>query len=155
MLRLILGLLIVFSSVIIGLHFSQRLTERKRILQEFSALFKKAEVMISYSAADLCEVFSENFAGHRFIYGEPFENQWNKMIGQYKSVLTDEDISVLSGFAHGIGATDTENQSRHIGMYISLLDERIDSANRDIDEKSKLYRVLPVSVGLMISVLLI
>ena len=155
MLKLILGLCIVFCSALIGLHFSQRLTERKRILQEFSALLKKAEVMISYSAADLCEVFSDNFGDYRFTYGEPFEKQWNDMVSQYKSVLTDGDISVLTGFAQGIGATDTENQSRHIGMYISLLDERIQSANKDIEEKSKLYRVLPVSVGLMLSVLLI
>lgn len=155
MLKLILGLGIVFSSAIIGLHFSQRLTERKRILQEFSALFKRAEVMISYSAADLCEVFSDNFADHQFIYGEPFENQWMEMVSRYNSILTDDDITVLTGFTQGIGATDTVNQSRHIGMYISLLDERIGSANRDIEEKSKLYRVLPLSAGLMLAILLI
>lgn len=155
MLKLILGLFIVFSSALIGLHFSQRLTERKRILQEFSALLKKAEVMISYSAADLCKVFSDNFADYQFIYGEPFDAQWAELVNKYKSLLNDEDISVLTGFAQGIGATDTDNQSLHIGMYISLLDERIGSANRDIEEKSKLYRVLPLSAGLMLAILLI
>ena len=155
MLRLILALGIVFSSALIGLHFSQRLTGRRRILQEFSALLKRAEVMISYSAADLCEVFSDNFADYRFTYDDPFAVQWAELVDRYKSLLNDDDISVLNGFAQGIGTTDTDNQSRHIGMYISLLGERIDSATKDIEEKSKLYRALPVSIGLMLSVLLI
>ena len=77
------------------------------------------------------------------------------MVVQNKSVLTDEDISVLTGFAQGIGVSDAANQSRHIGMYISLLDEQIGYAAKDIEEKSKLYRVLPLSAGLMLAILLI
>lgn len=155
MLRLMLCLLIVLSGVMIGLYCSQRLSRRKAILSEFSSMLGKAKLMISYSADELCRIFFDNFAGFIFTPDESFDVQWAELVSRYRSVLTDDDISVLNGFAEGVGASDTESQIQHIELYIKLLDERIVSAQRDIDEKSKLFRVLPVSAALMLSILLI
>ena len=155
MLKLILCLVIVISGAMIGLYYSQRLSRRKAVLSDFCSMLNKAKLMISYNAADLCEVFSDNFADFVFTHGEPFGTQWAELVSQYRAVLSDEDVSVLSGFADGIGASDTESQIQHIELYIKLLNERIESAQRDIDEKSKLYRVLPISAALVLSILLI
>lgn len=155
MLRLILCLLIVLSGVMIGLYCSQRLSKRKTTLSEFSSMLGRAKLLISYSADELCRIFSDNFAGYVFKSDEAFDVQWAELISRYRSVLSDDDISVLTGFAEGIGASDAESQIQHIELYIRLLGEQISSAQRDIDEKSKLYRVLPVSAALILSILLI
>ena len=69
--------------------------------------------------------------------------------------ITNEDIILLKNFADGIGAGDTDSLKKHFELYLTLLDEQISRSQSDIDTKSKMYRIIPVSAGLIISILII
>ena len=155
MLRLLMSLGIVICSAVAGAHFSQRLVCRRDILTRFSDLLRKACALISYEQGDLTEVFSDNFAGYVFSRDRPFDIQWRELADSVGDTLSKEDIILLKNFADGLGKSDNDSQLKHIQLYITLLGERIARAQSDIDNKSKLYRVVPVSAGLLISILII
>ncbi len=152
--RLVLGLLLVFSGTAVGLHLSARLSRRREVLTEISALLSAASIRIGYRAGDLCEVFSENFAGFSFRYDAPFDEQWRAFIDSF-DCLTAGDRELLCGFADELGASDSKSQQRHIAMYAKLVEEHLDSARAELESKAKLCRVLPVSAGFVLAILIL
>lgn len=153
--KLVLCTGIVISGALIGLHYSVKLTSRLDILQEFSVLFNMAAAKIEYSSGDLCEVFSDNFAGYEFIRGAAFYEQWECFVDSFKDNLSEHDSAVLKEFGSKLGLGDTDNQINHIRLYSKLTEECIAQAREDISSKAKLYRTIPVSVGVVISILII
>lgn len=153
--KMILCLLILFSAAIIGLHLSQRMTRRRDILQCFDVLLHRAATMIEYNAGDLCEVFSDNFAGFEFHHTLPFDIQWERFIMSFSSVLKKDDIALLMDFMKELGQADAEAQRRHIALYSELLREHIEEAQNDINTKAKMVRIVPLSAGVVISLLVI
>lgn len=155
MIKLFLCILILFCGAVIGLHLSQRLTRRKDILSEFEVLFHRAMIGIEYNAGDLCEVFSDNFAGFVFEHPIPFHVQWKRFIESFSYILTKDDIWMLLSFTNDLGAADCESQRRHISLYSELLREHIEHAREEIRTKGKMYRIIPLSVGMVISLMVI
>ena len=154
-LKLLLCILIIFCGAVIGLHFSQRLIRRRDVLQGFDKLFHRAMIQIAYNAGNLCEVFSENFADHPFSHSVPFDVQWLRFIDSFRLILSKDDLDVLSDFTKGLGAADCASQQRHITLYVRLLQEHIESAQEDIRTKSKMYRLVPLSAGIVIALMMI
>ena len=62
-----------------------------------------------------------------------------------------KDIS----FAQNLGKADVNGEISHIQMYIDMLNDCVEDAKNNINSKSKLYRTLGVSFGLLISILLL
>ena len=153
--KLYLCILILFCGAVIGLHLSQKLTRRKEILTEFEVLFHRALIRIEYNAGDLCEVFSDNFAAYEFEHTIPFEIQWGRFINGFSYLLTKDDIAMLLSFTKELGASDCESQRRHISLYSDMLKEHIDEAQEEIRKKAKVYRIIPLSVGIVISLMVI
>jgi len=122
---------------------------------DFEKLFHRAALNIEYNAGDLYEVFSENFAGCSFQRALPFDQQWISFVNCFSPVLSKADIRMLCEFAVGLGTADCEAQKNHIALYVKLLQEHILSAQEDIRKKSKMYRVIPISIGVIIALLLI
>lgn len=154
-LKLILCILILFSGTLIGLHLSQRLTRRRDILLGFDGMLHRAAIQIEYNAGDLCEVFSDNFADFTFQHNRPFDEQWAELLDSFSYILTKEDMRMLSEFTKGLGTADSEAQRSHIALYIQFLGEHIASAQEEIQVKSKMYRIIPLSLGMVLSLLLI
>lgn len=151
----VLCILILFSSAVIGISLSQRPVRRRDTLLDFEKLLHRAAVKIEYNAGDLCEVFSDNFADYSFRHSMPFSVQWTELIQSFSHVLTKADVRMLQEFAEGLGTADCEAQQNHIALYLKLLQEHVGSAQEDIRVKSRMYRVVPVSVGVVIALLLI
>lgn len=155
MIKLFLCILILFCCAVIGLHLSQRLTRRKDVLSGFEVLFHRALIRIEYNAGDLCEVFSDNFADFEFQHSLPFDIQWMRFVDRFSYVLIKDDVQMLRSFINGLGAADCEAQRQHISLYCELLREHIANAREEIGTKSKMYRIIPLSVGIVISLMVI
>ncbi len=155
MIRLALCLLLVFSGAVIGLSCARRLRQRCETLLSFQNLFRKAALKTTYHGGDLCEVFRDNFAGHTFRYGEPFDAQWKELVARFQHTLSKEDRSLLVQFAEDFGAADPQSQRRRLELYVRLLEEQLHQAKEAAEKKSKLYRVLPLSAGTVLALLLI
>lgn len=154
-LKLFSCIVILFCGAIVGVHLSHRLVKRRDILAEFDMMLHRTLIQIEYNAGDLYEAFSDNFAGYSFDRNAPFDEQWRDLVKSCSAVLTKEDRFLLTGFSDGFGTADSESQRRHIIMCRQLLREQIDSAKEDIRTKSKMYRIVPLSAGIVISLLLI
>ncbi len=155
MLKMFLCILLIFCSGIVGVHLSQRLVRRKDILTGFDVMFHRASIQIEYNAGDLCEVFSDNFAGYDFNRSSPFSVQWDRFVKSFSYVLTKEDSAMLTEFTKELGTADSDSQRRHIVLYTTLLREQINDAQEDIQTKSKMYRIVPISIGIILALLLI
>lgn len=155
MVKTLLCIIIVFCGAVTGLHLSHRLTKRHDVLTGFEKMLHHALIQIEYNAGDLCEAFSDNFASYVFCRDAPFDRQWHDFVDSVSSTLTKDDISLMNEFLNGLGTADSEAQRRHIQLYIRLLQERIDSAKEDIRSKSKAFRIVPLSAGAVIALLLI
>ena len=155
MFKLTLCLALLMCSAVVGLHYSGRLKERCDTLNSVAVMLNTASIRVSYSSGDLCEVFSDNFAGYHFMRGEPFDGQWSSFVDSISRSLKKDDIILLKNFINGMGTTDIESEQRRIRLYTEQLSDRLSSAQRDMELKSKLYRTLPISAGLIISILVI
>lgn len=155
MIKLFLCILILFCGAVVGLHLSQRLSQRKDILTEFEVLFHRAMIRIEYNAGDLCEVFSDNFAEYDFEHTIPFEIQWQRFISSFSYVLTKDDKRMLLSFTNGLGTADCDSQKQHITLFSEMLREHIENARDEIQKKAKMYRIIPLSVGMAISLIVI
>ena len=154
-LRLLLCILIMFCGAVIGLHFSQRLTRRRDILLGFEKLFHRAQTQISYNSGCLCEVFGENFASFVFSRSLPFDEQWERFVRQFSYFLSKDDAALLLDFSRGLGTADGEAQQKHIAMFSELLRGHIQNAQEEIGNKSKAFRIIPLSVGMAIALLMV
>lgn len=153
--KLILCIVILFCGAVIGIHLSQRLTRRRDVLTEFEVLFHRALIRIEYNAGDLCEVFSDNFAEFPFEHNVPFDIQWQRFVDSFSYVLSKDDIGLLRSFTNDLGAADIESQRQHISLFSELLKEHIRQAQDDIQKKAKMVRIIPLSVGMVISLMVI
>lgn len=151
MLKLILSLVLMISSLFIGQSMSSRLYRRKETLSLFIRDLRTAVTKLEYSEATLYELF-DSFS---FESDQPFVPQWEGLISRYHSCLNKKDIAILTDFARELGGGDTQSQIRHIQYYLSLLEMQQSRAQEDIDQKANLYRILGFSAGVTISLMLI
>lgn len=155
MLKLALCMTIIGASVAIGISLSSKLSQRVEILSQYMKLLEEVSVRLRYTGDPLAVLFQDNFVGYTFLRERPFENQFQEMTRRSKDVLLPIDIRLLDDFARDLGAGDSESQLQHIRLYIKMLEERSKEAREDLKSKGKLYRVLPLSAGIAVAVLLI
>lgn len=146
---------IIGASVAIGISLSSKLSQRVEILSQYMKLLEEVSVRLRYTGDPLAVLFQDNFVGYTFLRERPFENQFQEMTRRFKDVLLPIDIRLLDDFARDLGAGDSESQLQHIRLYIKMLEERSKEAREDLKSKGKLYRVLPLSAGIAVAVLLI
>lgn len=146
---------IVFAALGVGCYFSNRLNERAKLLGSYITLLEEAAVRMAYTSSNLAQIFSDNFAEFPFSDQTPFDEQFRAMTLQYRDVLKKEDVRLLDDFTRDLGMSDTASQQKHLRLYIDLLKEHSRQARDDMEKKSKLYRILPLSVGIAVAVLLI
>lgn len=155
MLKLVLCMTIIGASVAIGISLSSKLSQRVEILSQYMKLLEEVSVRLRYTGDPLAVLFQDNFVGYTFSREKPFENQFQEMTRRFKDVLLPIDIRLLDDFARDLGAGDSESQLQHIRLYIKILEERCEEAREDLKSKGKLYRILPLSAGIAVAVLLI
>ena len=148
-------MIVVTVALLIGVYLSTRLSERTKLLSSFISLLEEVSLRMTYISSDLASLFKDNFAGFEFSPNQPFVPQFSMMIKQYKGTLSADDIALLNDFSKGLGTSDTASQLRHIQLYVKLLQEQLNKARDEVERKSKLYRILPLSAGIAVAVLLI
>lgn len=155
MFKILLCMVVIACSTTVGFSCSSKLYERKKILENFTLLLKNYSTQIRYNSPCLSTVFADNFMNYTFCDDKPFCEQWMQMLKLYSKVLSKDDIRLLSDFSKTVGTADEQSEQKNIEMYTKLLQTNIEKAKDDIAQKSKLYRTLGLSLGLVIAILLI
>ncbi len=155
MFKLLLCIVFIVSSTVVGFSYSNKLYKRKTTLEEFVIALTNCSTQMRYTSHSLSQIFSHSFVNYSFCDSLPFAPQWTEMLSGYSNILTRDDISVLSNFSQTLGTSDTLGEQNNIEMYIELLRKNIADAQNDIEQKSKLYKTLGLSLGLLVSILII
>lgn len=155
MFKLLLCIIFIISSTVVGFSYSNKLYKRKNTLEQFVVALTNCSTQMRYTSHNLSQIFSNCFVEYSFCDSKPFATQWTDMLNGYNNILTCDDISVLSNFSQTLGTSDTIGEQNNIDMYIELLRSNISDAQNDIEQKSKLYKTLGLSFGLVVSILII
>ena len=153
--KLILCLVVVGASTAVGAYLSTRLSERVRTLSSYILMLEKASTRLTYTSDHLASIFQDNFAGHHFCEEQAFAPQFQQMTRKYQEVLTAEDRRLLDDFSRDLGRSDADGELRHIRLYITLLQQQLEKANQDAEQKGRLVRILPLSAGIAVTILMI
>ena len=89
--------------------------------------------------------------------GKPFEQLWiEKITDLPKSFsLKTADKDLLLQFGKELGKTDVEGQLKHIELYNTVFNKQLNSAEDEINKKSKLYKTMGLFVGISAALMMI
>ena len=161
MLKVLGAVLLVLAGAGAGYLQSHKLRRRKERLRTFLEFLSAARTEISYAALPVEEILERHGQGLDFLApyfaartaGAPFLQAWDKAV--HSPLLTQEDRAVVSGFGDGFGASDTEGQMAHCGLYMDLTRKLLAGAEEDCARKCKLYQMLGICGGAVAALVII
>lgn len=143
--------MLFLSTTGIGAHCAFKLKEKCLICKELKQLCDILSIDISFRKNSVIRIIEENSFSHLdFIKPESVMNE--KLLD---TPLSDEENKELSAFLYSLGKSDTKSQL----MLIEGFREYIEICEKSYDERysknAKLYRVLGVFSGALMSLMLI
>lgn len=69
--------------------------------------------------------------------------------------LKKEDKSLIIEFGRLLGTADIDGELSHIGLYKELIETNIDNSKEELNQKSKLFKLLGLFSGIAAALLII
>lgn len=163
MVKLLISLLLIVSSTLLGISASMKLKGRVQSLCSFHEGIHRMKSLISFSGYDMVRVVGECFEKVRgfesFSSADctyPLYTRWTNSVKTFssESKLTEKETEILLRFGENLGVTDTEGQLKNCDLYIELVSELISAAKDEEEKKSRLYRVMGFSFGMLTALLI-
>lgn len=162
----VIGLLfVILGSSGFGFYMSHCFQERIKQLRQLYQMLLMLEGEIRYQNTLLQEAFfimSRRLGGWQKYFlenlGEKYDKQlWVKEVEKLPSytAFVEDDIKLLLELGGQLGYLDKEMQMNTLEFYKKRLLDTIDILERQKNEKCKLYRVLGVSCGMLVALLLL
>ena len=162
------GLLLLAAGTGMGLYAAHRLRRRVTFLETCGRLLQALWQEMSYTAQPLPTLWrrlaqSEAFAAFSLVqdtaaalpaatFAAAFAAAARR--AEEQGLLLPADRRLLSEFAEGCGRTDLEGQQTHVEYYRRLLSTQEEDARRIYGEKGRVYRVLGLTGGMALMLLL-
>lgn len=163
MLKLAGALLLIGAGFLAGYMESHKLSVRVEKLEAFLRFLTSAQTEIRYSSMPVDAILQAHGGEISFFSrlrasaaNGSWGSAWNDAVGCHarEEGFSEKDLALLKGFGSGFGASDSEGQAAHFGLYKTLTASALDEARRDRDRKSKLYLMLGVFGGMAAAILL-
>ena len=151
------------SGLVIGLSKAGTLYRRRDCLRDLELFVQTLATCLRYQSEELFESVAraaENTCLYPLTPPETtvsFEAWWQEITERLcrENSLQNSDKELLLSFGSPLGATDLEGQLSHLALYRELLKKQLDGAERDITEKSRLYRTLGLFGGACAAIMLL
>ena len=152
--------LIMMSASLMGYLFSKDYIERINRLEQIQKMLILLKGEISYSnnsVQEALENISEMIEGKvgEFVTNVQESFKKSENIFDKKSSLKSEDKNSLKDFGRGLGITDRQTQINNIEKYQSQIQLTIKELKAEKNEKCKLYRMLGITCGAFLGIVLI
>ena len=165
-LKIIGIVLIMMSASLMGYLFSKDYIERINRLEQIQKMLILLKGEISYSnnsVQEALENISEMIEGKVGEFVAKVQESFKKSemplsvdnIFDKKSSLKSEDKNSLKDFGRGLGITDRQTQINNIEKYQSQIQLTIKELKAEKNEKCKLYRMLGITCGAFLGIVLI
>ncbi len=141
---------IVCSTTLFGIGLSKGLKRRTQTLNWFVGAIDEIAEKIRYSSAELPQIISSIYKYDTYLsVDEPF------FVRLKSTGLDKQDQTTVEEFFEGLGLGDGESQVKRCATYKRQLLRRLEDADRQYNEKSRLYTKLGFFSGLGIVIILI
>lgn len=146
-----------------GIYNANRLSQRRRELEEVIDLFEEIRRQIKYCQSTLesiitayCKSKSTAFTMKisEYIKDDDFPVAWKKAFSQTNSALKEEEKLAFISFSDKLGTTDSASQDKLIGYMLSYFEKQLRKAEKDESEKKRLYIVTGAAAGLSVTILM-
>ena len=165
--KILLGIGIIFCSIRIGIILSKKYKYRLEELDEFKNVFNIIENKIKYTYQPLETIFSEiaeissfqvksffNYVANN-IKREGAESAWKNGLQKTDLNIKKEDKEILKEFGTMLGKINKEGQINQINFTNKLLDRQVEKARIEREKNEKMYQKLSLIFGVGIVIILI
>lgn len=171
MLKLAGASLVILASTGIGYYYSTQLRLHLNALLWMKKMVIMLKGEILYLNAPLNEAFGsvaervpEPYKGFlesvsnrlSLLQAKPFYDIWCEEMGYHlkKSDLKEKDLMLLKDMGENLGYLDRQMQEKTLNLYLSQLEEEMDTRKAEIGQKSKIYQTLGVMGGIFITIVM-
>lgn len=156
----IMLIIIFFFST--GLYFSVRLKNRYEFLSAFREFLSALETNIRYNGGDIFKLIERSLPNgiSEYFKTGSFNNMNEYFETCIKNIpkacaLKKEDKSLIIEFGRLLGTADIDGELSHIGLYKELIETNIDNSIEELNQKSKLFKLLGLFSGIAAALLII
>ena len=154
---------VIIGAAAIGFLESHKLSRRVHILEALVAVFEQIRSEVLFLSVPVGQLLPE-VAGRcqseevqRFLHGvdaqeeDLFSERWQQALNQHaKALLLEKDpFYALCNVGSYLGKYDIKEQDRSLTKTIDRLQQALTQARPERDKKSKLYRTLGITAGVM------
>lgn len=170
--KLLGAALVLIATTMTGFHFAKKLSERTAQLRELQMGLQMLETEIYYGSTPLEVALLKISQQTKGIIGKIFERcalylkkldgagtadcwerAWQELAPRLS--LKKEEQEWLHHFGHIIGASDREDQQKHIKLLMAHLYKTEQDAKDEQSKNEKMYKTLGVLFGLVIVILML
>ena len=172
MIRLAGGLMVIGAATLFGFRAADALEEEYRQIQDIRRVMHMLQGEIRYARSFLSEAFlliadtqQEPYASWLTCLQEKmdlrtegsFPGIWEETAREHLGglALKEEEKKRLYDLGQYLGTADVKMQISHLQMYVEHLEGRMEEMQRTMQTQKKLYRVLGMSGGILLAILLI
>lgn len=165
------SIMIIAASAFIGYMYGERTKREIDIMKSLLRCIKTIESEIRYAGTPIKEIF-RLIAGTGELWSDFFggvsdklnDNGHEGMTVIWDDVLSGNTVSRNMGscdrrefvrFFGGLGKSDIESELGRIKLYTEYIRGRIEALSKEEADKVKLFRVLGVTAGLFITILIL
>lgn len=168
--KYIILLLVLTSSSYIGILVSKKYKNRVRELKEMKSSLAIFATKIKLTYEPIPEIFLEignkensdvksinNIfkVAAKKMEELPAGKAWVEALESQNTNLKKEDIEVLKGLSNLLGKVDVEGQVSEIELVDNFLNTQIEKAEEESKKSEKMYKVLGVTIGLAMVIVLV
>ena len=165
--------LIMLGSIALGESINYKRRKRIRELQSIHRACMILQSEITYAGATLAESFQtiasrigEDSIRQIFLQGAAmlcedsgitFQDIWTRLLecNQGQLQLKEEDLRLLGQLGSCLGFQDRQMQLNAIGQYMLQLQQAMEQAQQELPAQLKVTRSVGISMGVLISIVLI
>lgn len=170
MVKLMGLVLIIGSCSAVGIFMNRSLRERTVALQSFIVALQiiKAEIVFrALPLGDILQIIGQACRGPAADFfqavqaemGDGGQSFWDAARAWLSSLkvngLSESDLRHISSALHAMGRYDGAAQSEAIAHAVRALEQELESANRELSQKGRLYRAMGATVGIMIALVIV
>ena len=169
MIKYIILIIILLSSSYIGILIAKKYQTRVKELKEMKSLLAIFATKIKLTYEPIPQIFKElgnkqninnsNITNLFKIASKEMEElpageAWLNALEKSNTNLKKEDIEVLKNLSNLLGKVDIEGQISEIELVDNFLNTQIEKAEEERKKSEKMYKVLGVTVGLAMVIVL-
>ncbi|MBP3320699.1 MAG: stage III sporulation protein AB [Clostridia bacterium] len=167
MLKTLGVILIIISSVFVGIFISKKRTSYINFLRDYIKLLLTFEAEIKYSQTIPLQILNNHKSGTyiqnyinkciKLCESNIFQDAWSLAFSEVKKDFwtSEEEQNFIQKFGEQIGNSDVTSQINYCNYNINLTKSYLENATKNQEKTKKLPVILSISVGLIIVLIIL